>query len=55
MPTELSSLTELRVLDLSKNGLTGLIPTQLGIMVELCKYLLVDVDMGAMFSVNEYS
>jgi hypothetical protein len=52
MPTELSSLTELRVLDLSKNGLTGLIPTQLGIMVELCEYLLVEVGMDAIFSVS---
>lgn len=50
MPTELSSLTELRVLDLSKNGLTGRIPTQMGLMGELCEYL--QIGMGAILSVS---
>lgn len=50
MPTELSSLTKLRVLDLSRNVLTGRIPTQLEMMVELCEYL--QVGMGAMSSVS---
>ena len=50
MPTELSSLTELRVLDLSRNMLTGRIPTQLEMMVGLCEYL--QVDRGAMISVS---
>jgi hypothetical protein len=49
MLTELSSLIELRVLDLSKNGLTGRIPTQLGLVVELCEYL-QQIGMGTMLS-----
>lgn len=54
MPAELSSLTKLRVLDLSKNMLTGRIPTQLELMVELCEYLQVGKGAIIYFSV-EYS